>query len=62
MSNGRREEKFKGSIAYDQYVYEMDLTPAAATAELLLQFWELWKGPGVANGIQSLDQFKSNSG
>lgn len=29
---------------------------AAATAELLLQLWELWKGAGVADGIQPLDE------
>lgn len=53
----------RGSTALHQDVCEMHFSSAAAaTAELLLQLWELWEGAGVAYGVQSLDEFKHNPG
>lgn len=60
MGDGNRN--LKRSTAFHQDVYEMDFSSAAATAELLLQLWELWKGAGVAHRIQPLDQYKDNPG
>ena len=40
----------------------MDFCSAPATDVFLLQIWELWESVGVADGIQSLDEFKDNAG
>lgn len=52
----------KGTFAFNQDVYEVDFGSSVATAELLLQLWEMWKGAGVASGLQSLDQYKDHPG
>lgn len=41
---------------------QVDFCSAPAAAEFLLQIWELWESVGVANGIQSLNEFKDNTG
>ena len=35
---------------------------AAAADKLLLQICEMWESVGVADGIQSLDEHKNNTG
>lgn len=51
----------KGSLAFHQGVYENDCSSAPVTA-ITLWFWKLWKGAGVGNGIQPLDQYEDNTG
>ena len=51
MNDGKRIQQFLKSSAYEYDVYEMALISAAATADLLLQLWKLWKGAGVASRI-----------
>ena len=59
MTQGTHSEQ-KTLISQDDY--EVDVCSAAPADELLLQIWELWKGVGMANGIQSLDESKDNTG
>lgn len=40
----------------------MDFCSAPTADKFLLQIWELWESVGVAIGIQSLDEFKDNTG
>lgn len=40
----------------------MDLFSSAHTVVLLLQLWVLWESARVADGIQSLDQLKDDTG
>ena len=41
---------------------EVDVCSAAPANGLLLKIWELLEGIGMANGIQSLDESKDNTG
>lgn len=51
----------RGSLVCHQDVCEVpSSSTVGATAELFYQLWELWKGAGVADGIQPLAQFKVN--
>ena len=45
-----------------QYASEEDVCSAAPANGLLLKIRELWEGIGMANGIQSLDESKDNTG
>ena len=41
---------------------EVDVCSAAPADELLLYTWELWESVSMANGFQSLDESKDNTG
>ena len=41
---------------------EVDTCSASPANGLLHKIWELWEGVGMANGIQSLDESKDNTG
>lgn len=62
MSHSERDQPFAKKHVSHQDAYEVDFSSAAATAEWSVQPWELWKGAGVAHGIQPLDQHEDHPG
>lgn len=59
MTQGTYSEE-KTLMSQDDF--EVDVCSAAPANGLLLKIWELWEGVGMANGIQSLDESKDNTG
>ena len=45
-----------------QNALEVDFCSAAAADKLLLQICKVWEGVVVAGGLQSLDEYKDNTG
>ena len=45
-----------------QDAWKVDFCSVAAADKLLLQICEMWESVGVADGIQSLDEHKNNTG